>query len=147
VLDRASADHDIFPADTSDALRNLDKRESRHVERKVHRDPPRLSGRASRDLLLAISKCAATASKTSSSVRSPSPIFLLRAAALQIAISENLTDWRSLLRPMQNADHSNELALDAIEDTVQVFWLDQHVYISFIGQFAKQRQLLEPFDR
>jgi hypothetical protein len=42
-------DHHIFPTDTSDASRNLDKREFRSFQRKVHGNPPRLSVRTSRD--------------------------------------------------------------------------------------------------
>jgi hypothetical protein len=54
LLNRPSADHHIFPADTSNPICNLGNRQCRHAERKVHRYTPRHSVRASRDQLLAI---------------------------------------------------------------------------------------------
>ena len=38
---------------------------------------------------------------------------------------------------MENADDINELVLDAIENTAEVLGFDEHMYVSYIRQFAK----------
>src|SRR5438105_2446147 len=50
----------------------------------------------------------------------------------------------SMLRAMQNAYHTDETSLDAIENTIEILWLDEDVHVTFVGQHAEQRQFFKP---